>query len=456
MVSDFAYSVQMQIILAVVTCTETFWSMYILSNILLAALGLSAGTKQKLLFAFVTGTLMQNALTYGVYFIGGCVDFSPVAFHLIVTPNPIRGLLFYYAAKKIFRFTPVRAVKLASYVFLLWIAAKTLNRIIGAMFFVQDGLAYNYLKDTFQQVTYFLAFIIIGQLVMYNIRRGSWSLSFVNELFFCPKKEFFVFLLSATFAFAIRFSLPLALAEQVMAYILSLVILLLFIVFNVCLDLMTNYQQTITNHKLHISALFKGLEDLRGIKHDFNNILNTYSGYLELKEYEQLGRYHASMVSATSHAGSVGELARRMHENPAIISLLINKKEYADKMNVKLTLSLTCKLDNFYIDNMDLSRVLSCLLDNAIEAASSSEHRRVHVTIEPKTSRSKLIIIANSTAAAIDPGAIKSAGVSTKQGHDGIGLTIVQNTIGKYGNAVFHMGYCNYELSSYLELKGTP
>ncbi|MCL2811289.1 MAG: GHKL domain-containing protein [Clostridia bacterium] len=453
MYSPFAYSIQMQIILAVITFIETFCSMYILSNILLAALGLSAKRKQKLLYAFVTGTLLQNALTYSLYLFGEGAAFTPAVLLFVVTPNPIRGLLFYFAAQKIFRLTPVRSIKLATYIFLFWVAAKTLSRIIGSIFFVQDETSYNFMKDAFQQVTYFFAFFVISQLIMRNIRRGRIDLSFVNKLFFDKKKEFFVFFLSATFAFVVRYFLPLLLIEQMIAFVLSLAILLLFIAINVCLDLMTNYRQTIANHQLHISALFKGLEDLRGIKHDFNNILNTYSGYLELKEYDRLKRYHASMVSATSQAGDVGELAQRMHENPAILTLLINKKEYAEKMNVKLILSLKCKMDNFYIDDVDLSRILSCLLDNANEAASDSGRRRVFVTMEPKTTNSKLIIIANSTASTIDPSAIINVGVTTKDGHDGIGLTIVHNTIGKYGNAVFHMGYCNYEFSSYLELK---
>ena len=77
-------------------------------------------------------------------------------------------------------------------------------------------------------------------------------------------------------------------------------------------------------------------------------------------------RYHASLVSATTHAGSAMELAQKMQENPAVITLLINKLEYAEKKNVRLILSLQCTLENLYIDNMDISRILACLLDNAM------------------------------------------------------------------------------------------
>jgi len=451
--AEFAYSIQMQIVLAVITCTETFCSMYMLSNILLAALGLSAAKKQKMLFAFVTGTLLQNAVTYGIYFLGGCVSFNHPFYLFVLTPNPVSGLLYYLAAKKIFKLTPVRTIKLASYIYLFWIAAKTLNRIIGAIFFAQNEMDYNYLKDSLQQGIYFIVFIIIYQLAMRSIRQGHTSLSFVDKLFFNRRKELFLFFANATFAFAVRFVLPLVIAEQVTAYILSLVILLLFIDVNVGWDVIVKDKQTIDNHELHISALFKGLEKFRGIKHDINNILHTYSGYLELKEYEHLERYHASLVSATSHAENAMELAQKMRENPAIIALLINKLEYAEKMNVKLIFSLNCAMDDFYIDDLDLSRILSCLLDNAIEAASDTKQRKVYITVEAKAGDSKLIIITNSTAAMIDPNTIKNAGMTTKYGHDGIGLSVVHRTVGKYGNAVFQMKCFDYEFSAYLELK---
>jgi len=453
MYSDFAYSVQMQIVLAIITFTESFCSMYMLSNILLAALGLMASKKQKMLYAFITGTLLQSALPYALYFLGGCVSLDPALLLFLLTPNPVLGVLFYIAAERIFRFTPARFAKLAGYVFLCWIAVKTINRISGSLFFVQDETSYNYMKDAIQQVIYFIIFTGIYQLVMSSIRKGHISLSFVNKLFFNKRREYILFYFGSTFVFAVRFFLPLLITDQVIAYCLSLVIILLFIAINICWEFITNHRQTIANHELHISALLKGLDDLRGIKHDFNNILHTYSGYLEMKEYENLGRYHASLVSALSHAGNEGDLARRMQENPAIVTLLMQKAEYAEKKKVRLTLSLQCKVDDFYIDNMDLSRVLSCLLDNAIEAASESEPRRVDITVKPKTVNSKLIIITNSMSSMVALGLVQQSGISTKQGHEGMGLAIVHHIIGKYGNAVFHMECYSDEFSAYLELK---
>jgi len=287
---------------------------------------------------------------------------------------------------------------------------------------------------------------------MYSVRRGTLSFSFVDNIFFNKKKEFFLFFSKASFAFAIRFALPLILTEQAVAYVLALIILMLFILLNICLDNIASNRQTISNHEVHISVLFNGMEELRGIKHDFNNILHTYSGYLELKEYERLERYHDSLVSATSHAGSVLELAQKMQENPAVVALLISKFDYAESKNVNLRVSLRCDLDNLYIDNIDITRILACLLDNAIEAADGSEQRKVFVSMESKSKDSKLIIITNSTAAAVEPNTLLTGG-TPKPGHEGLGLSVIRKTLSKYGNCTFQMKYYDHELSTYVELK---
>jgi two-component system sensor histidine kinase AgrC len=426
--------------------------MYILSNITLAALGLSASWKQKAMFAFIIGILLHSVPVYGVYLLGGGAAFSYIALLFFVTPNPVYGFIYYFAAQKIFKFSPVRSLKLISYIYLFWIATKSLSRIIGATLFIQNEANYNFLKDALQQITYFIIFFIIYQIVISIIKRGHVSFNFVDNMFFNKRKEFSLFFLKASFAFAVRFTLPLILEEQALAYTLALVILILFIVINIGWDAITYHRQTISNHEVHISALFNGMEELRGIKHDFNNILHTYSGYLELKEYERLEKYHASLVSHSSQAGSTMELAQKMQENPAVVTLFINKLEYAESMNVNLRVSLKCELGNLYIDNMDISRVLACLLDNAIEAAGDSEQRKVYITMESKPSGSKLIIITNSTASAVDPNMILNSG-TTKPGHDGIGLSIVRKILAKHGNSTFQMKYCDRELSAYIELK---
>lgn len=452
MYPEFAFSRQMELILGLVTVSGTFCSMYFLSQLMLFAFGTSAGKKQKMLFAFLTGTLLQ-LLIYVLYLFGGMESLNSNVLLLVVTPSPIHGLLYYYVAQKLFRLSPVRSVRLISYVYLMWITAETLIRLSGTLFFVQNQPRYNYLLDTIQQILNASLFIGLYFLVRAMLRRSRASTKYLNNMLFDRKREILAFFLQATLIFAVALGLPLALTDKVIAYALALFILALLIALNIYIDITAYYRQTISNHEVHISALFKSVEELRGIKHDINNLLHTYSGFLELKEYERLERYHASLISATSHAGIVMELAQRTPENPALFQLFIQKLEYAERLNVKLILSLQCELVDLYIDNADAVRIISILLDNAIEAASLSLQRKIYCSAESKTVHSKLIIITNSTALPISVNELFSGTVKKKTGRNGQGLSAARGLIAKHSNCTFQLKSHNDEFSAYIELK---
>ncbi len=452
MYPEFAYSRPMELILALITISETFCTTVMMSNVLLRISGLKASPRQKILFAFLTGTVVQNMIIYGLYLSGGMVSFDKVTYYIVVSPNPLHAIIYYYAAQKLLGLSQVRSVKLTSYIYLIWLIDRQLNRALGSIFFVQNEMRYNYMKDAFQQIACFVIFLIIYWIAVTWIKRRNFVWQLSDMMFYNRRKEILIYLGKALFAYAVMVVIPIVLSDLVIAYIIGLLMLVLFFTVTYCLDSIAYKNQTIARHEAYISTLFKGTEELRGIKHDFNNILHTYSGYLELEEYEGLRKYHASLLSATSHAGSMMELSQRMHENPAIISLLMNKLERADQNNVKLIISLKCSIENMYIDNMDASRVLSCLLDNAIEAASASERRKAHLSIESKRSCSKMIIVSNSTSEPVDTNAIMISGMSTKLGHKGIGLTIIRAILNKYDNSSFQMKYFDQEVSSYIEL----
>ncbi len=448
----FAYTRQMELILALVTISETFCTTVMMSNVLLRISGLQAGMQEKIWFAFLTGTLAQNMVIYGLYLSGGMVSFGRVMYYVVVSPNPIHAMIYYFAAQKMLGLSQVRSVKLTGYIYLIWLINRQLNRTLGSIFFVQNELSYNYMKDSFQQMTCFVVFLIAYCFAIAWIKRKHFLWQFSDMMFFNRRKETLIYLFKASFAYAVMLLFPIFITDLVIAYTMGLLTLLLFFTISFCLDSITFKNQTITKHETQISTLFKGMEELRGIKHDFNNILHTYSGFLELEEYEGLKRYHASLLSATSHAGSMMELSQKMHENPAIIALLMKKLEAADQNHVKLKISLNCSVENMHIDNMDASRVLSCLLDNAIEAARESDQRKAYLSIESKKDNSKIVIVSNSTSGPVDTNAIMINGMSTKAGHRGIGLTIIRTILNQYGNSSFQMKYFDQEVSSYIEL----
>lgn len=453
MFSDFAFSSQMQLLLVVVSFATTFFSLYLIAELILTFCGVKASMAQKAIFAFITGTLLHNLWVYGIYFLGGMVSFPPIMHALIVNPNPLMALLYYYAATKIFWLPPVRSIKTMGYVYLYWTLNTTVYQLLGNTIFAQTGPSYNYLLDAMAAFSLFLLFFLATKLLLYYIQKNHTKLEFVDSGFLYRKREFLFFFARTSLVYIVHVFAPLAFSIPAVSSIFISMFMLMFLFFNLLLDLHRYDKQVIRSQEVHISALFKGLEEFRGIKHDFYNILHTYSGYLELEEYDRLKTYHASLVETTSRAGTTLELARRMAENPALVTLLLDKLALAEKSSVKFLISIKCSLEDFYIDMVDFCRALACLIDNAIEAATESNEKRIYFTCETKDADSKLVIITNATSAPVDLDSVQIYGMTSKQGHSGIGLNIVRNTLGNYGNCTFRIQYFNQEFSAYLDLQ---
>ncbi len=435
----------MQLLLVVITFTETFSSMYMLSNIMLATYNITTSRKQKALFAVVTGTLLQSVVVYVIYLLGGMISFNYTVYLLTVNPNPVGAIIYYFSALWIFKLSTERSVKLMSYMFVFWTLKVKMGMLLYAMFFVQEGVRYNYLLDALQQAITLLIFFSLCSTVQHFLKKSQVGLRFSENMFFNRKKEMLVYFIEASSIFAVSFVVPLMMTDQIAANVIAILALLLFTVGSLFWDSTRYYKRAASNYNVHISTLFKGIEELRGIKHDFNNILHTYSGYLELREYERLEAYHASLISATSHASSIMELTQKMPENPPVIMLLLDKMDYAERSSVRMLVTISCSLKELYIDNVDLTRILSCLLDKAIAAAAASEQRKVYMTMESKAADSKLIIVTNSAASANGHAAAASS-------QRDAGSAVVRDILGRYGNCSYQTQYQNQESTVYVEL----
>ncbi len=444
---DFAYSVQMQIILAIVTFVETFLTMLMISNVIMAVFKVNISVKQRLLFIFINGTLLQSAFVYIIYFLGGMLSFSPFIYLLVVNVNPLAALIYYYSALRIFRLSNERSVKLMSYMFLFWATKVTLGRLIAIICYIDPDPRYNYLVDAVQQAAGLFMFFALYKTVLYILGKTQASLKFSDNMFFNKRKELIVYFFVASMIFAINVIIPSIVAEQIAANVIVILLTLLYTVISICIDVVIYNKQVDSNRDAHIGVLFRGMEELRGVKHDFNNILQTYSGYLELKEYEKLEIYHDSLISATSHAGNIAELTRKMHENPTLISLLISKIESAEKLSVKLLLSVKCSLDDLYIDNMDIAKIMMNLLDNAIEAASCSKQRKAYLTVEKQNNDEKIFIVTNSTPA------VFAKDTAAAPGSDDVRILKAREILHKYGNCSLQIEYRDQEMSAYVKLR---
>lgn len=452
---DLAYSSQMQFILAVQTFITNICIVYFMSDLLLMLSNEHASKQQRLIFAFCIGTV-HTSFIYCVYIIGGMISFSPIVYLLVVSPNPILGYLYYIIGIKVFKLSPIRSIKLMGYFFTYFIFIVNITRLNTTLIPIETLPRYNYLQNIERQFVYLLEVYLIYCLIKYVIKKFKFTMRLSEKIFINIKKEKTAYLLKLMFLYILTTILPLLIEGDLLGSVTVLLVLIFFLAFNIVQDLFVMSKNELENKEVHINVLSKGINEFSSIEHDFYNILQTYNGYLEIGDLESLKKYHSSLIKLTTYAGSSIDLSRKMKENPAFVSLLVNKIEYAKKMNVEMMVSLQDSTANLYIDNIDICRCIACLLDNAIESASISKQKKVFFTLESKESklsRSKLIIVANSTDTPIDISKIINPGVTSKSGHHGIGLSNVREIIKKYGNSTFQMTYYNYELCAYIELR---
>ncbi len=450
--SPFAYSSTMQMILFFIIVVVDFSAVYLTAEVVSVVFKTKVTKTQKALFALSVGVFFDTFWVYGAFCLNGMQSFTQIQYLLIVSPNPIQALVYCFCAIRFLGLPSARSIKVMSYVYLFWVINRSINRVLSAVVFIQSGTTHNYLLDATEQIIMLIIFNIFSYAVMHAFKKNRINLNFADNRFFYKGREWFYYFLKLLCFYSTCVIFPISINNQKVASITVLLIQILFFVILALWDKNSYKSQIIEHNNVHISTLFKGTEEIRGIKHDFNNILQTYSGYLELGNLDSLKKYHATLISATKQAGASMELGQRMDENPALVSLVINKVEYAEKSGIDLQLSIECSLRALYIDHIDLCRALGCLLDNAIEAAATSIQKKVCFSAESNDC-GVIFIITNSTLEFVDIEKIMLHGVTSKAGHSGIGLTTVRKSIEKYGNCVFHTKYFNNEVSAYLEIK---
>ncbi len=155
--------------------------------------------------------------------------------------------------------------------------------------------------------------------------------------------------------------------------------------------------QNLEEQKMYNKTLSTLHDNIRGFKHDFNNIIQAIGGYISVGNMDGLKSYYKDLLEECQLNNNLAVLNPELINNPAIYSLLTDKYYKAEKHEIKLSLEIMADLSNLNIKTYELTRILGILLDNAIEAASQCDEKIVNVIFRNDKNRNKtLIIVQNS------------------------------------------------------------
>lgn len=138
--------------------------------------------------------------------------------------------------------------------------------------------------------------------------------------------------------------------------------------------------QLLEEEKMYNKTLNTLHDNIRGFKHDFNNIVQAIGGYLSTNNIDGLKTYYKDLLEECQINNNLAVLNPELVNNPAIYSLLADKLGKAEKDHIKLNYEVMTDLSNLNIKTYELTRILGILFDNALEAASKCDKKIVNVS----------------------------------------------------------------------------
>ena len=217
------------------------------------------------------------------------------------------------------------------------------------------------------------------------------------------------------------------------------------------LYLTTRQLENAENYNKSLTILY---DNVKGFKHDFDNMVNTIGGYISANDLAGLKNYYSDLKRDCNDLNNVAVLNPNIINNPGIYNLLISKYEKATKLNIKINFEFFFDFTNLHMPIYEFSRILGILLDNAIEASKDCDERIINLVFRDSPRNNVQIVIIENTYLDrnVDTSKIFCKGVSGKENHSGIGLWEVKQIEKKYNNIVLHTSKDDYFFKQHLEI----
>ena len=197
-------------------------------------------------------------------------------------------------------------------------------------------------------------------------------------------------------------------------------------------------KQKLEQQKKYIEALERNNNEIRKFKHDFNNIILGLEGYITNNEVDniKLRDYFYNNIKDFNTKIELDNIVLSHLNNIKVLSiknLLTNKIISAQNNDFKVNICIEDEIDDFYVNEMQLSRVLGIFLDNSLEAGLELDNNRFLELLILKVNKTIAIQITNTFKNKdLDVHNINESGYSTKGENRGIGLSSANNIISKH------------------------
>lgn len=179
--------------------------------------------------------------------------------------------------------------------------------------------------------------------------------------------------------------------------------------------------------------------EIRGFRHDYAGMLVSMQMAIDSGNLQEIDRiYNEVLVKVNQKLRSEKYTYFDLNniEDSALRSLIAQSIVYARNNDVEFTLEVKDTITRLSIDLLDLVRIMSVLLNNAVEGAAESYLKQMEVAVI-RMDLETVIVIQNSCKITMSPSEdLFELGFSTKGRNRGIGLNNVKEILDKYENII--------------------
>ena len=230
------------------------------------------------------------------------------------------------------------------------------------------------------------------------------------------------------------------LSKDLLLYLCPLAGLLFLTIFLVCLYIALNRHKKLIELQnkqyeqlIEYTGIIEDLyEDIRNQKHDFMNILFCIKGYVEGEQWEEFNSLYRSILKENDESAPKNFLSplKRIYD-PGVKCILGHKLNQAVSMGITVQLYVFTPMEFQQTDPLVLCRLIGILTDNAIEAATESREKELHIVMDCDETFTS-VIISNTYDVKPDITNLYKRGYSTKGAHRGVGLYNVKHILSHY------------------------
>ena len=376
-------------------------------------------------YTFKKSELLILLLSSSLIFIISIVIFNFVPIALLIIP------FFFYLFKKNIQYLVIKCTFLILYLIILAQGSKIILSLFSA---VINKIEYNHSIFLQNILFLFLLFLITKRfnIILNNIVKNIIPYEKYKYILYfcalCTLITYYFFLMYSIF----KVSSYIHLLSIITGLIFSLLCTYITISILKNIKLETNNKiesAKLEQQKKYILALEKNNNEIRKFKHDFNNIILGLDGYINNDDFnkEKLKKYFNSTIMTFNNNIELNDIVIAKLNSikvSSLKSLITNKVLVAQNNNIDADINIEGEITDFYTDEMQLSRVLGVLLDNAIEASLEvTDDKKIDINIIQidKTTDIQISNTFNNTGTPIAD--FNKEGFSTKGTNRGLGLS---------------------------------